>query len=625
MTETIGVAVCSHFFRELQAAVQLEAWSHVVPLSFPALCGRPPLTQEHLNRLSDQHASCTFVHVLGNGCCTKVSADLSSSDMFNVHAFNPCFTLFSGKSHIQSLCDEGGYLLSPGWLAGWRGKLRRDGFDQASARQFYGESVKSLVLLDTGVDPQCEILLKEFGEFLGLPFRTVKVGLDHFRLLLWKIIGSRELNLASKATEAALKDARGRIAEYSMMSEILARIAQIHEETDALTSIFELVQMLFAPQRINYAQWIGGAPVRDVVTIPPRNESDAGKTHGRLADYSDEYGRTEDGNGFYMRFTHRREIMGIIELEGVAFPNNIDRYLNTLLSIMPALALAIANIRAYSRLENQFRENRSLLATIQADIEDAGKIQWALLPRPVEQFSFLDVSWYFRPCSTVGGDLLNIFQPDKNHVVFYVFDVSGHGVQAALSAVSIHEMLSSFRLGDSPGETEAGMAYRPKEVAKSLNGKFGARKHGYFTLTYGIIDIATGILKYTRAGHTPLLLKEAGGELRILDEGNSPIGMFPDAEFNEKEIRLSHGDRLIIYSDGITEARNFASSEFYGEDRLSAVIRATGCVSVKDCVSGIVNDLMTWLGESKPVDDICLLAIDITPRFPMITGISGCE
>lgn len=623
MPEKIGVAVCSHFFPELKAAVRHENWSYVVPMQFPALCGKPPMTQEGLSCLTRQDNSCTFIHVLGGCCCKKLSVDLPTGEAFKLHVFNPCFAMLTGETFIQSLCDAGAYLLSPGWLAIWREKLRSDGFDQNSARQFYGESLKSLELLDTGIDQRSGILLQEFGNYLDLPFHTTNVGLDHFRLLLRNILESHELGLAHKAAEAALKEARGRIAEFSMMSDVLTRLAQVNQENDALASVVELIQTLFAPGQITYLKWMDGIPAGEVTCIPSRAGSEVKRAHERLAAYSTDYGKTEDGNGFFLRFTHRREIMAIVELQEIAFPKNIDRYINTSLSFISAVGMAIANIRAFARLDRQFRDNQRLLETIQEDIDNAGEIQRSLLPKHEERFPSLDISWYFRPCTTIGGDLLNIFQLDREHVVFYMFDVSGHGVQAAMSGVSVHEMLSSFRVSDITGQTVSEALYRPKEIAGILNDKFGARKRSYFTLTYGVINIVTGIVKYIRAGHTPLLVKEASGSLQILSTGDTPVGMFPGTEFEEHEIRLSPGDRLIIYSDGITEARRFPAPELYGEERLYATIYATDKLKIKDCVSEIVADLMKWLGEIKPNDDISLLAIDMLPDPTAAAGLKS--
>ncbi|MBI3038565.1 response regulator, partial [bacterium] len=104
--------------------------------------------------------------------------------------------------------------------------------------------------------------------------------------------------------------------------------------------------------------------------------------------------------------------------------------------------------RELTVLGNQLMEKNlqlsSALNEIREDIEAAGRIQRSLLPEKKEKFPSLSVEWYFEPCSTVGGDLLNILQIDKDHVGFYLFDVCGHGVQAALLAVSINRLLSAW-------------------------------------------------------------------------------------------------------------------------------------------------------------------------------------
>jgi sigma-B regulation protein RsbU (phosphoserine phosphatase) len=262
------------------------------------------------------------------------------------------------------------------------------------------------------------------------------------------------------------------------------------------------------------------------------------------------------------------------------------------------------------------RENQRLLTEIQNDLDAAERIQRALLPRPGEEFNELKVGWYFEPSGSIGGDLFNIFPIDHRHVGFFLLDVQGHGVQAALLAVSINRLLMPLAGRETLVRSAAGEPRPPSEVARSLNADFSDRAEDgqFYTLTYGVIDTTTGRTTYVRAGQTPLLLKEAAGPLRVLHQGSMLIGMDPECDFEEFVLDLRPGDRLVLFSDGLTEAWRIPGKDIYGESRLCAMIDSTATLSIQDSVPAIIADLKTWLGGNKPHDDVSLLAIERSPN-----------
>jgi phosphoserine phosphatase RsbU/P len=242
-------------------------------------------------------------------------------------------------------------------------------------------------------------------------------------------------------------------------------------------------------------------------------------------------------------------------------------------------------------------------------------MQSRLLPPLNQELPSLGVSWYFEPCSTIGGDLFNIFQIDEDHTAFYLFDVAGHGIHAALQAFSVSRFLSPLGIREILAKTFHEGICRPVEVIRAMNTAFskeGGESH-FITITFGIINTCTGSTRYVRAGQTPLIVKENAGALLVLEAGNKPVGLFLMCEYDEQEIRLSPGDRLFLYSDGLVEACRQPTRERYGNDRFFRMINSSAKSSLPTALSEIIGDLKNWLGHDKIEDDLSLLAIEFLP------------
>ncbi|EKD81321.1 MAG: Response regulator, partial [uncultured bacterium] len=191
-------------------------------------------------------------------------------------------------------------------------------------------------------------------------------------------------------------------------------------------------------------------------------------------------------------------------------------------------------------------------------------------------------------------------------------DVSGHGIQSAMLAVSVHRMLSAWEGANSILRLPDGTPRSPAAVANELNSEFMLDKNNfqYFTMIYGLLDLKKHTLTYCRAGHTPLLLQSADGMIIVCKEGNVPVGLTDDCVYEEFTLRLAPHDRVILYSDGITEARKEGAKEFFGEENFMQLLRKTRNLPVDQAVQGIVGDFTNWLAGTRPADDITLLIIE---------------
>lgn len=261
------------------------------------------------------------------------------------------------------------------------------------------------------------------------------------------------------------------------------------------------------------------------------------------------------------------------------------------------------------------RENR-ILSRMQRDLNAAARVQRSLLPSelPDAGRSAVRVAWAFHPCDELAGDLLNVVPLDDRQVAVYLADVSGHGVPAALLAVTLSRTLMPHGDGSVivKGTLGAGLnAVPPVEVAAELNRRFPMEVGGghYFTLLYGIWDALTRDFTYVSAGHPgPVVISR--GAAQVTEESGFPIGVVADGDFEQHVIHLDRGERLYLYSDGVCEAMGH-NGELFGIPRLLRELEVSAKLPLKRSVQLLMESVVRW-SDGRPKDDVSLLALEAT-------------
>lgn len=250
------------------------------------------------------------------------------------------------------------------------------------------------------------------------------------------------------------------------------------------------------------------------------------------------------------------------------------------------------------------------------DLKAAARVQQTLLPQSLPDVPAMDFAWLFRPCTQLAGDGLNVVSLDDQRYGIYVLDVSGHGAPAALLSVTLARLFSpipgqSVLFAPDPSSSSGFRVATPAEVAAELNRQFPKRidTRQYFTLFYGIFDAAARELVYVSAGHPPGVFVPRQGTPRELPVRCLPVGLVRNPKYEEGRMSLSPGDRLYIYSDGVTEAKDGEERQF-GAHRLRVAIEESRSLTLQASIDAIETTVERW-ANSNLDDDLSILALEV--------------
>lgn len=246
----------------------------------------------------------------------------------------------------------------------------------------------------------------------------------------------------------------------------------------------------------------------------------------------------------------------------------------------------------------------SQLVSIQSDLHVAQEIQQTILPKtfpPFPELKSFDLYAYMNAAKYVGGDFYDFFRIDQDRLGFAIADVSGKGIPAAIFMAISRTVIRAIALT----ENSAAMCMQRSNTIlcqESVNDMF-------VTVFYGILNIHTGVVTYCNAGHNPpILMKKDGSVLQVPITKDLILGAIGETQFHEKELKLSPGDNLFLYTDGVTEAMN-TGYEQYSEQRLLDNCKKLAGKSPQEIVERITKTVGEFVVGAVQSDDITLLSI----------------
>jgi len=283
------------------------------------------------------------------------------------------------------------------------------------------------------------------------------------------------------------------------------------------------------------------------------------------------------------------------ELPKVSKTYEIDRLTNAIAAMQTSLKDYIHNLEVTSNEKNR----------ILAEVRIASEIQRNLLPKNTDDplcNGLIRAYGVLEPAGEIGGDLFDFFTIGDSHFGFTVADVAGKGIVAAMTmtiASTFLRTISDFHLSTSQvlGELNNFLCYHNIEA-------------NFVTVLMGIIDLQTGRMEYSNAGHVPMFIRKMDRSYKIYAETHSnPVGVFENMEIGSDAIQLDTGDEIILFTDGITEAMNI-TEDFLGVSGLEKIVNKLGMPNPQKSTTTILEYVHTYSINAAYKDDITILSID---------------
>jgi sigma-B regulation protein RsbU (phosphoserine phosphatase) len=291
---------------------------------------------------------------------------------------------------------------------------------------------------------------------------------------------------------------------------------------------------------------------------------------------------------------HKGRIIGVLDLEHTRagfFNEEHERVLTTLAA---QVAIAIENARLYQAVRTQE-------AQLERDMAMAREVQLRLLPSVAPTWTNADMAVRFLPARTIGGDLYDFVEYGPGRMAIVLGDVSGKAAPAALFAALVSGIMRSA----------AQQRLEPARMLATLNDTIQERKleSQYVTMLFAMWNDDSRTLQVANSGAVQPILCRQGHSSTVRAEG-FPLGLFPNASYEELNVATEPGDAIVFFSDGILDAEN-AQREMYGPERLAELLCSRGEQSAQEIADAILSDVSRFQGEQERFDDETIIVLRV--------------
>jgi len=291
---------------------------------------------------------------------------------------------------------------------------------------------------------------------------------------------------------------------------------------------------------------------------------------------------------------YKNRVIGVLDLEHVRPGYFHERHERTLTTLAAQFAIAIENARLYSQV---LRHEQQL----ERDLSMARQVQLRLLPATVPVHAHGEFAARFLPARSIGGDLYDFVQYDGDRSAIILGDVSGKAAPAALFAALVSGIMRAA----------AAQQPAPAEMLKLLNEALQERRldSQYVTMLYAVWNDDNSTLQVANAGAVPPIFCR-GGQITSMRVEGFPLGMFPEADYEEFSVATQPGDAFVFVSDGITDAEN-AQGEMYGTERLYEILCGHRHMPAAQIAEAIFADVARFQGAQDRFDDETILVLRV--------------
>ncbi len=279
------------------------------------------------------------------------------------------------------------------------------------------------------------------------------------------------------------------------------------------------------------------------------------------------------------------------------------------MAVKPAIPPKQAHTIYKNKLAEQLTVTGALVDNLTEQLRLAGLVQQDFLPTQLPNTNEVQWASVFLPAEWVSGDIYDVVRIDEQHIGFYVADVVGHGVPAALLTIFLKQALvmretieSNYRI------------FPPTEVMKNLNVKMAAQKlsgYQFATCCYCLLNTKTLQMTYARAGHPYPIFIRPKEQMKQLELRGSLLGIFEQAEYTQQTVQLQPGDKLLLYSDGAEPfIGKFDDNTGFGFSEEFCEVKDLPVIEMLDKLNSIAQNQKT---EPSEIDDITIVALEILP------------
>ena len=280
------------------------------------------------------------------------------------------------------------------------------------------------------------------------------------------------------------------------------------------------------------------------------------------------------------------------------------RYALMVVCINGALALIVGLITyTYEQMRAQIEREASARGRLEHEMSVARDIQTELLPKTFPRIEGLDIFAFSVPARHVGGDCYDVIEIGDGKLAITIGDVAGKGTPAAILMANVQAAVRAL--------SESGIPAGPliERVNKLVHGYTEASV--FITFCYCILNTRTGQLTYVNAGHNPPYVLRRDGGKDFLDRGGLIIGAVAGSTYEEGRLTMAPGDDLVLYTDGITEARN-PSEEMFGEERLEALLHECRHMTAREIEERVYTSVKDFTAGASQSDDLTMVVVKMT-------------
>ena len=266
------------------------------------------------------------------------------------------------------------------------------------------------------------------------------------------------------------------------------------------------------------------------------------------------------------------------------------------------LELTINRALEKGRLERLARDAHLRVAEVQREFEWARRVQTGILPRHWPTGGSEELIGFMRSAQEVAGGSYDFIPIDDDHIGFAIADVAGKGLAAAMMASITHALLRAL----------ASDILDPAECIAKLNRLLTVHNPEmlFVTLIYCVLDRRTGVVSYINVGHPwPLRVDGSGAVTALSGKIGIPVGITNTATWSAASVTLNPGERLFLYTDGLSEATN-AAGDLYGEERLRSGLQARAGSESGELIRQIIAEMDEFRGDAPEADDVTCLMLD---------------